>query len=65
MSYIPDAKRYDGTPLRRCGRSGIVHTAISLERRQNFGDVNFFETGRAMIGCAVDRGISIRDEIAG
>jgi L-glyceraldehyde 3-phosphate reductase len=58
MSYIPDAKRYDATPFRRCGRSGIVLPPISLGLWQNFGGVNVFETGRAVIRRAFDRGVT-------
>ncbi|MFZ0745181.1 MAG: L-glyceraldehyde 3-phosphate reductase [Terracidiphilus sp.] len=58
MSYTPDAKRYDGTPFRRCGRSGIVLPPISLGLWQNFGGINVFETGRAVIRRAFDRGVT-------
>jgi L-glyceraldehyde 3-phosphate reductase len=58
MSYIPDAKRYDGTPFRRSGRSGIVLPPVSLGLWQNFGGVNVFETGRAVIRRAFDRGVT-------
>jgi L-glyceraldehyde 3-phosphate reductase len=58
MSYIPDAKRYDGALFRRCGRSGIVFPPISLGLWQNFGGVNVFETGRAVIQRAFDRGVT-------
>jgi L-glyceraldehyde 3-phosphate reductase len=58
MSYIPDVKRYDGASFRRCGRSGIVLPPISVGLWQNFGDVNVFETGRAVIRRAFDRGVT-------
>ncbi|HEX4022380.1 MAG TPA: L-glyceraldehyde 3-phosphate reductase [Acidobacteriaceae bacterium] len=58
MSYIPNAKRYDGAIFRRCGRSGIVLPPISLGLWQNFGGVNVFETGRAVIRRAFDRGVT-------
>jgi len=58
MSYKPDAKRYDGTPFRRCGRSGIVLPPVSLGLWQNFGGVDVFETGRAVIRRAFDRGVT-------
>jgi L-glyceraldehyde 3-phosphate reductase len=58
MSYLPDAKRYDGASFRNCGRSGIVLPPISLGLWQNFGDVNVFETGRAVIRRAFDRGVT-------
>jgi L-glyceraldehyde 3-phosphate reductase len=58
MSYAPDAKRYDGFEFRRCGRSGIVLPPISLGLWQNFGGVNVFETGRAVVRRAFDRGVT-------
>jgi L-glyceraldehyde 3-phosphate reductase len=57
-SYVPDARRYDGAQFRRCGRSGIVLPPISLGLWQNFGGVNVFETGRAMVRRAFDRGVT-------
>lgn len=58
MSYIPNAKRYDAASFRRCGRSGIVLPPISIGLWQNFGGVNAFETGRAVIRRAFDRGVT-------
>jgi hypothetical protein len=47
MSYVPDAKRYDGAQFRRCGQSGTVLPPVSLGLWQNFGGVDAFETGHA------------------
>jgi L-glyceraldehyde 3-phosphate reductase len=58
MSYIPNEKRYDGAMFERCGRSGIVLPRISLGLWQNFGGVNVFEVGRAVIRRAFDRGVT-------
>jgi L-glyceraldehyde 3-phosphate reductase len=58
MTYVPDPKRYDGAPFRRCGRSGIVLPPVSLGLWQNFGGVDVFETGRAVIRRAFDRGVT-------
>jgi L-glyceraldehyde 3-phosphate reductase len=58
MTYIPDDKRYDGAQFKQCGRSGIVLPPISVGLWQNFGGVNVFETGRAVIRCAFDRGVT-------
>ena len=58
MTYIPNEKRYDGASYNRCGRSGIVLPPISLGLWQNFGGVNVFETGRAVIRRAFDRGVT-------
>jgi L-glyceraldehyde 3-phosphate reductase len=58
MSYVADAKRYDGAKFRRCGRSGLVLPPISLGLWQNFGGADVFETGRAMVRRAFDRGVT-------
>jgi L-glyceraldehyde 3-phosphate reductase len=58
MTYVADAKRYDGAQFSRSGRSGIVLPPISLGLWQNFGGVNVFETGRAVIRRAFDRGVT-------
>jgi L-glyceraldehyde 3-phosphate reductase len=58
MSYLADAKRYDGAQFRRCGRSGIVLPPVSLGLWQNFGGADVFETGRAMLRRAFDRGVT-------
>ena len=57
--YAADPDRYDGRmPYRRCGRSGLDLPAISLGLWQNFGGVDVFETGRAMLRRAFDRGVT-------
>jgi L-glyceraldehyde 3-phosphate reductase len=58
MSYVADAKRYDGALFRRCGRSGIALPPISLGLWQNFGGADIFETGRAVVRRAFDRGVT-------
>ncbi|MHB1672851.1 MAG: L-glyceraldehyde 3-phosphate reductase [Acidobacteriaceae bacterium] len=58
MSYVPDEKRYQQAEFRRCGRSGIVLPPISLGLWQNFGGADVFETGRAVIRRAFDRGVT-------
>jgi L-glyceraldehyde 3-phosphate reductase len=58
MSYEPNAKRYDEAQFRRSGRSGILLPAISLGLWQNFGGANVFETGRAVVRRAFDRGVT-------
>ncbi len=58
MTYVPDAKRYDGAIFRRCGRSGLVLPPVSLGLWQNFGGADVFETGRAMVRRAFDRGVT-------
>jgi L-glyceraldehyde 3-phosphate reductase len=58
MSYVPDEKRYQQHEFRRCGRSGIVLPPVSLGLWQNFGGADIFETGRAIIRRAFDRGVT-------
>ena len=58
MSYVPDTKRYEDAQFRRCGRSGIDLPAISLGLWQNFGGSDVFETGRAVVRRAFDRGVT-------
>jgi len=56
--YQPDPKRYDRMLYRRCGRSGIQLPAISLGLWHNFGGVDAFENGRAIVRRAFDRGVT-------
>lgn len=59
VPYVADANRYDGRmPYRRCGVSGLDLPAITLGLWQNFGGTDVFETGRAMIRRAFDRGVT-------
>jgi len=57
-AYTPDPSRYDHANFRRCGNSGLVLPAITLGLWQNFGGTDVFETGRAMIRRAFDRGVT-------
>ena len=58
MTYVPDAKRYEQAEFRRCGRSGILLPPVSLGLWQNFGGADVFETGRAVVRRAFDRGVT-------
>jgi L-glyceraldehyde 3-phosphate reductase len=58
MTYLPAADRYAGTAFRRCGASGLVLPPLSLGLWQNFGGNDVFETGRAIVRRAFDRGIT-------
>jgi L-glyceraldehyde 3-phosphate reductase len=59
MSYIPADTRYDRPSLyRRCGRWGLNLPAVSLGLWHNFGGVDDFQTGRAMVHRAFDLGIT-------
>ena len=57
-SYHANPSRYDGTKFRRCGRSGLDLPLISLGLWQNFGGADVFETGRAILRRAFDRGVT-------
>ena len=58
MTYLADAQRYERMPYRRTGRSGLDLPAISLGLWQNFGGVDVYETGRAVLRRAFDRGVT-------
>ncbi len=56
--YFANDQRYQAMQYRRCGRSGIQLPAISLGLWHNFGGVDVFENGRAMVRRAFDLGIT-------
>ena len=56
--YIANEQRYDAMQYRRCGKSGIRLPLISLGLWHNFGGVDTFENGRAMVRRAFDLGIT-------
>jgi L-glyceraldehyde 3-phosphate reductase len=56
--YVAQSSRYDTMQYRRCGRSGLQLPAITLGLWQNFGGDRAFETSRAMLRRAFDRGIT-------
>jgi len=56
--YIAYEQRYDTMQYRRCGKSGIRLPLISLGLWHNFGGVDSFENGRAMVRRAFDLGIT-------
>jgi L-glyceraldehyde 3-phosphate reductase len=58
MTYVAPEDRYQSATFRRCGRSGVVLPPISLGLWQNFGGVDRFETGRAILRRAFDRGVT-------
>lgn len=58
MVHLADPARYEGAVFRRCGRSGLDLPAISLGLWHNFGGADVFETGRAVIRRAFDRGVT-------
>ncbi|MCQ9156670.1 L-glyceraldehyde 3-phosphate reductase [Acidomonas methanolica] len=58
MGWVPAADRYERAAFRRCGRSGLDLPPVSLGLWQNFGGADVFETGRATIRRAFDRGVT-------
>ena len=58
---IASDERCASMPFRRCGRSGLDLPAVSLGLWQNFGGVDVFETGRAVVRRAFDRGVTHLD----
>ncbi len=58
-TYLPAADRYARPALyRRCGKSGVKLPLISLGLWHNFGGVDVFETGRAIVRRAFDLGVT-------
>ncbi len=58
MTYQPATGRYDVTPYRRVGRSGLRLPAVSLGLWQNFGTDRPLETQREIIRRAFDLGVT-------
>ncbi len=58
MEYQPSPSRYESMTYNRCGKSGILLPAISLGLWHNFGSVDVFENGQAIVRRAFDRGIT-------
>lgn len=59
MNYSPSLERYSNPSIySRCGRSGLLLPKVSLGLWHNFGDVDDFENGRAIVHRAFDLGIT-------
>jgi L-glyceraldehyde 3-phosphate reductase len=58
MTYVAADDRYDRMIYNRCGRSGLLLSAISLGLWQNFGADKPFGTAREMCRTAFDHGIT-------
>ena len=58
MTYIADVDRYGRMTYNRCGRSGLKLPVVSLGLWHNFGGVDVYENGRAMLRRAFDLGIT-------
>ncbi len=58
MDYQASANRYNEMLYRRCGKSGIKLSALSLGLWHNFGFVNDYGNSRNIIKTAFDAGIT-------
>jgi L-glyceraldehyde 3-phosphate reductase len=58
MSYAAAQNRYEQFSYRRCGRSGVLLPPVSLGLWHNFGGVDVFENGRAVVRRAFDLGVT-------
>ncbi|WP_107830102.1 L-glyceraldehyde 3-phosphate reductase [Mucilaginibacter yixingensis] len=58
MTYVPSSARYNNMQYRRCGRSGLKLSALSLGLWHNFGGVDVEENFRAILHTAFDNGIT-------
>jgi L-glyceraldehyde 3-phosphate reductase len=58
VPHIAAADRYESMLYNRCGRSGLRLPAVSLGLWHNFGGVDVYETGRAIVRRAFDRGVT-------
>lgn len=58
MVYQAASNRYETMKYNRTGRSGLLLPAISLGLWHNFGGVDTYENGRAMLRRAFDLGIT-------
>lgn len=58
MTYSAQLDRYQQFAYRRCGASGILLPPLSLGLWHNFGGVDAFENGRAIVRRAFDLGIT-------
>ena len=56
--HLPASDRYQSMPYNRCGRSGLKLPAVSLGLWHNFGGVDAYENGRAIVRRAFDRGVT-------
>jgi L-glyceraldehyde 3-phosphate reductase len=57
-NYLPDESRYDTMRYNRTGQSGLKLPAVSLGLWHNWGGVDLYENGRAMVRRAFDLGIT-------
>ncbi len=58
MTYTFSDKRYQSMKYRRCGKSGLKLPILSLGLWHNFGGIDIYENGRAMVRRAFDLGVT-------
>ncbi len=58
MTYAAKEERYDSMKYNRCGKWGLKLPAVSLGLWHNFGGIDNFENGHAMLHRAFDLGIT-------
>ncbi len=58
MVYVANKERYASMKYNRVGRSGLKIPAVSLGLWHNFGGIDSFENGRALVRHAFDLGIT-------
>ncbi|MGF7034946.1 L-glyceraldehyde 3-phosphate reductase [Paenibacillus mucilaginosus] len=58
MTYLAESNRYESMKYNRSGRSGLRLPAVSLGLWHNFGGIDTYENGRAMVRRAFDLGIT-------
>jgi L-glyceraldehyde 3-phosphate reductase len=58
MLYKASSNRYDHMLYRRCGKSGIKLSAVSLGLWHNFGDVDVMDNYRKILHTAFDNGVT-------
>lgn len=56
--YLADEKRYEKMPYRKCGKSGLKLSAVSLGLWQNFGYRDSFDNMENMCHTAFDLGVT-------
>lgn len=58
MNYVPNFDRYNSMEYRRCGKSGLKLSALSIGLWHNFGYIDPFQTCRNIVQTAFDNGIT-------
>jgi L-glyceraldehyde 3-phosphate reductase len=58
MTYTASSNRYQNMEYRRCGKSGLKLSAVSLGLWHNFGDVDVLDNFRNTLKLAFDSGVT-------